>query len=109
MKNAYFSIATTLFGIFFTVASKVNWYHLFHKHWNKYTTVRTFAYNISDEILNNNLNELVYEDVKTTIAFIFGLIMGDHVSNENDNSPDPDIFPGESVVLNISADGYLSY
>ena len=57
-------------------------------------------------MLNKNLNELLHEDAKTTINFILGLLMGDHRSSEANNSPDPDILPGESEVLYISEYGY---
>ena len=59
-------------------------------------------------MLNNNLNGLFYEDVKTRINLIFGLKLGDRGSNEANNSPDFVSFSIEGEVLDISADGYCS-
>ena len=108
MKDDYFRIATTLFGILVIVVWKVYQCHLNHKHWDKYTAVITFAYIISDYMLNKNLNKPFHEYVNTTMIFIFGLIMDDRGSNEANNTPDTYGFIIDIEVLDISLDGYCS-
>ena len=82
--------------------------HLRHRYQDKYTAVRTFASIMSYYMLNNNLNGLFYEYVKSTIIFIIVLILGCRRSNEANHSPDTDSFTVDSEVLGLPEYCYCS-